>query len=49
VWTPFQTRYFSENLVETGIEPLDLQPGALTTRPQRRSIIIIIIIIIIIV
>jgi hypothetical protein len=28
-WTPFQTRYFSENLVALGIEtgPLDLWPG----------------------
>jgi hypothetical protein len=35
-WTPFQTHYFSENLVAPGIEsgPLDLQPGTLTTRPQ---------------
>jgi hypothetical protein len=23
-WTPFQTHYFSENLVAPGIEPLDL-------------------------
>jgi hypothetical protein len=31
--TPFQTHYFSENLVAPGIEPgpLDLQPGILTT------------------
>jgi hypothetical protein len=38
-WTPFQTHYFSENLVALGIEhgPKDLQPGNLTTRPQRRS------------
>jgi hypothetical protein len=38
-WTPFQTHYFSENLVAPGIEPghLDLQPGTMTTRPQRRS------------
>jgi hypothetical protein len=39
-WTPFQTHYFSENLVASGIEPgpLDLVPGTLTTtRPQRRS------------
>jgi hypothetical protein len=37
-WTPFQTQYFSENLVVLGIEPelLDLKPGTLTTRPQRR-------------
>jgi hypothetical protein len=35
----FQTHYFSENLVAPGMEsgPLDLQPGTLTTRPQRRS------------
>jgi hypothetical protein len=35
-WTPFQTHYFSENLVALGIEPgpLDLYPGTLTTRPQ---------------
>jgi hypothetical protein len=39
-WTPFQTVYFSENLVAPGIEPgpVDLWPGTLTTRPQRRSI-----------
>jgi hypothetical protein len=38
-WTSFQTHYFSENLVASGIEPghRDLQPGTLTTRPQRRS------------
>jgi hypothetical protein len=38
-WTPFQTHYFSENLVAQGIEhgPLDLYPGTLTTRPQRQS------------
>jgi hypothetical protein len=38
-WTPFQIHYFSENLVVPGIEPgsLDLQLGALTTRPQRQS------------
>jgi hypothetical protein len=37
-WTPFQTHYFSESLVAPGIElgPLDLYPGTLTTRPQRR-------------
>jgi hypothetical protein len=36
---PLQTHYFSENVVEPEIEPgpLDLQPGTLTTRPQRRS------------
>jgi hypothetical protein len=36
-WTPFQTHYFIENLVAPRIEPrpLDLQPGTLTTRPQR--------------
>jgi hypothetical protein len=36
-WTPFQTHYFSEKLVQPGIEPgpLDLQPGTLTARPQR--------------
>jgi hypothetical protein len=39
-WAPFETHYFSENLVDPGIEPrpLDLQPGTLTTRPQRRSL-----------
>jgi hypothetical protein len=39
---PFQTHYFSENLVAPGIEtgPLDLQPGTLTTRPKRRRIFI---------
>jgi hypothetical protein len=31
-WTPFQTHYFSENMTALGIEP-----GPLTTRPQRRS------------
>jgi hypothetical protein len=38
-WTPFQTHYFSENLVAPVIEPgpLDLQPGTLTTRSQERS------------
>jgi hypothetical protein len=38
-WTPFQTRYFSENVVAPGIElgSLDLQRRTLTTRPQRRS------------
>jgi hypothetical protein len=36
---PFQTHYFSENLVALGIEPgpRDLYPETLTTRPQRRS------------
>jgi hypothetical protein len=35
-WTPFQTHYFSENLVSPGIEPgpLDLKPGT-TTRTQK--------------
>jgi hypothetical protein len=39
-WTPYQRYYFSENLVGQGIEPglLDLYPGTLTTRPQRRSL-----------
>jgi hypothetical protein len=38
-WTPFQTHYYSENLVAPGIEhgPLVLQPENLTTRPQRWS------------
>jgi hypothetical protein len=38
-WTPFQTHYFSENLVAPEIEPghLNLWLGTLTTRPQRRS------------
>jgi hypothetical protein len=38
-WAPFQTHYFSENLVTPGIEPgpLDLKPGTLITRPQRQS------------
>jgi hypothetical protein len=38
-WTPFQTHYFSENLVAPGTEPrpLDLLPGTLTTRTLRRS------------
>jgi hypothetical protein len=38
-WTPFQTHYFSENLVAPRIEPgpPDLLPRTLTTRPQRRS------------
>jgi hypothetical protein len=35
-WTPFQTHYFSENLVTTGIEP-EIKSGTLTTRAQRRS------------
>jgi hypothetical protein len=35
-WTGLQTHHFSENLVAPGIEPRTL--GALTTRPQRRSI-----------
>jgi hypothetical protein len=42
-YTPFQTHYFSENLVAPGIEPgpLDLWPETLTTIPQRRSLYII--------
>jgi hypothetical protein len=38
-WNPYQTNYFSENLVTPGIEsgPLDMKPGTLTARPQRRS------------
>jgi hypothetical protein len=38
-WTPFQSRYFSENLVAPGIErgPLDLYPGTLTTGPVKES------------
>jgi hypothetical protein len=41
-WTPFQTHYFSKNLVAPGIEagPLHLWPGTLSTRPQRRSTVI---------
>jgi hypothetical protein len=41
-WTPFQTHYFSENVVAQGIEPgpLDLKPGTLTSRPQRCIIFI---------
>jgi hypothetical protein len=37
-WTPFQAHYFSENVVAPGIElgPLDLEPGTLTNRLQRR-------------
>jgi hypothetical protein len=37
LWTPFQTHYFSENLVVQGIEPgpLDLLPGTMTTRLER--------------
>jgi hypothetical protein len=36
---PLQTHYFSENLVAPGIElgRPDLQPEALTTRPQKQS------------
>jgi hypothetical protein len=36
---PFSDYCYSENLVTPGIEPkaLDLQPGSLTTRPQRLS------------
>jgi hypothetical protein len=39
-WTPFQTHYFSENLVAPGIEPgpPDLYAGTLTTRPQEAVI-----------
>jgi hypothetical protein len=39
VGPPFQAHYFSENLVAPGIEPepLDMQPGTLTTRPQKLS------------
>jgi hypothetical protein len=38
---PVPDHYFLENLVAPGIEPrpLDLYPGTLTTRPQRRSMI----------
>jgi hypothetical protein len=39
-WTPFQTHYYSENVVAAVVEPgpLDLYvPWTLTTRPQRRS------------
>jgi hypothetical protein len=38
-WGPFQTHYFSENLVALGIELglLDLQSGTLATTPERRS------------
>jgi hypothetical protein len=38
-WTSFQTHYFLKNLVAQEIEPgpLDLLPGTLATRPQRRS------------
>jgi hypothetical protein len=39
-WTPFQTHYFSENVVaERGMEPrsLDLYRGTLTTRLQMWS------------
>jgi hypothetical protein len=38
-WTLFHTHYFSDNLVAPVMEPgaLDVQPGTLTTRPQRRS------------
>jgi hypothetical protein len=37
-WISFLTYYFSKHLVVSGIEPrpLDLQPGTLTTTPQRR-------------
>jgi hypothetical protein len=40
-WTPFQTHYFSENLVAPGIEPgsMDLSPGTLTIRPLRRYVL----------
>jgi hypothetical protein len=36
----FQTSYFSENLVAPGIKLglMDVKPGTLTTRPQRRSV-----------
>jgi hypothetical protein len=38
-WSPSQTHYFSENLVEPGVEPgpLYLYPGNLITRTHRRS------------
>jgi hypothetical protein len=38
---PFQTHYFSENLVVPGIDPgpLDLWPVTLTTTPQRGSVL----------
>jgi hypothetical protein len=38
-YTPFETHYFSKNVVRAGMEPgpLDQQPRTLTTRPQRRS------------
>jgi hypothetical protein len=38
-WNLFHTHYFPEYLVAPDIEhrPLDLQPGTLTTRPQRQS------------
>jgi hypothetical protein len=49
-WTSFQTNYFSENRVATGIERETSGSVARSSdRPQKRSIIIIIIIIIIIV
>jgi hypothetical protein len=37
-WNPFQT-YYSQNLVAPGVEhgTLDLYPGTMTTRSQRRS------------
>jgi hypothetical protein len=37
-WTPFQTHYsFSSSDRESNPGPSDLQPGTLTTRPQRRT------------
>jgi hypothetical protein len=38
-WTPYQTHYFSENVITPGIEAgsLDLWSGTVTTRPLRWS------------
>jgi hypothetical protein len=45
-WTPFQTHYFSENLIAPGIEPGTFGSVArnLTTRPQRRHLFRIILV-----
>jgi hypothetical protein len=44
VWVDhFQTHCSSEHMVAPGIEPgpLDLKPGALTTRPQRHAVMLL--------
>jgi hypothetical protein len=43
-WTPFQTHYFSGNLIASGIEP----ETVVSTTPHNDIIVVVIIIIIII-